>query len=144
MKDYVALWAEQLARRPGRTLRSALTVTGTARIVPAKMFAIVSLTATPSARFEVHDATSACATATHLGFPDWFIFGLLDVLMSDEHGPLTGLSVIIKDFKYHDVDTTREALVYAARDAGRQICGWSAPNPEPPYAGAPRPGAVPT
>jgi hypothetical protein len=143
MKNYIALWVEQLVSRPRRSLNSAISVTGTVKqVAPRPMFAVVSLSATPFAQFEVSDLTGTSTEVARFGFPDWFVFGLLDVLMADEHGPLTRLRIILNDVKYHDVDTDREAFIHAGSDAGRQICRWSAPDPEPRCAAALRSGAT--
>jgi hypothetical protein len=106
------------------------------------MFAMVSLAAIPNDQFEVVDATMHLPKVGHLEFPEAFVLGLLDILMTDELGPLVGMRVTLTDIKYHDTDSSAEAFACAGQDAGRQVCRISRPNPDPPTVSALRIGAT--
>jgi hypothetical protein len=56
-----------------------------------------------------------------VGWPDPFIFGLLDVLMNAGPDPLKNVRVTLEQAWYHDADSSRNAFRSAGRDAGRKI-----------------------
>jgi hypothetical protein len=99
-----------------------VSVTGIVKQVrPTPVFAVVNLSATPHTHFEVITAAPTDRKLAQLGFPEFFVFGLLDVLMTDEYGPLTGLRAMLDDVKYHDIDTNSEAFVRAGRNAAKKL-----------------------
>ena len=123
MTDYLPMWLEQVRRHPQRSVRTSLVVTGAVRKpTPPELFAIVEIAIEPADQFQVDNLASQTSTLQSRGFPDAFIFGLLDILMADVDGPLLGLRVVISDVRYHDIDTNEHALVMAGRDAGQKIC----------------------
>jgi hypothetical protein len=56
-----------------------------------------------------------------VGWPDAIIFGLLDVLMLADSGPLYKLRVVLEKVWYHEIDSSQNAFRHAGRDAGRKI-----------------------
>jgi hypothetical protein len=55
------------------------------------------------------------------GWPDAVIFGLPDVLMRSEPGPLYTVRIVLEQVWYHEVDSSEVACRHAGRDAGRKI-----------------------
>ena len=49
------------------------------------------------------------------------VFGLLDVVMFAEFGPLYKIKITLDDAAYHDVDSSDNAFREAVRDAGRNV-----------------------
>jgi len=125
MKDYLSFWAEGLPNQHSRLLSAPITVLGKhMRQIGAKgEFAKVQLTVHPSNSFEVIDRVSERSELEKLGvgWPDCAIFGLLDVLMFAEFGPLFKVCVVLEEVWYHEVDSSWQAFRHAGRDAGRKI-----------------------
>jgi translation elongation factor EF-G len=125
MKDYVSLWAEGLPNQHSRVLSVPITVLGKRirQLGPRSEFAKVRLTVLPSNSFEVIDRVAERSELEKLGvgWPDCAIFGLLDVLMFTESGPLFKVCVALEEVWYHEVDSSWQAFRQAGRDAGRKI-----------------------
>jgi translation elongation factor EF-G len=123
MKNYLALWDEGLPDRNSRILESPITVVGEHVQGTKSEFAKVQLTVRPAKSFDVEDcvAEKIALEKLNVGWPDPFIFGLLDVLMNAEPQPLTDVRVTLEQVWYHDADSSREAFLKAGRDAGRKI-----------------------
>jgi hypothetical protein len=56
-----------------------------------------------------------------VAWPLCVVFGLLDVLMFAEFGPLYKIRVTLDDAAYHEVDSSESAFREAGRDAGRKV-----------------------
>jgi hypothetical protein len=101
MKDYLSLWAEGLPNPPSRLLSVPITVLGKRirQIGPRAEFAKVQLTVHPADSFEVIDRVAERGELEKLGvgWPDCAIFGLLDVLMFAEFGPIFNVCVILEE-----------------------------------------------
>jgi hypothetical protein len=125
MKDYLSLWADGLPNQPSRVLSVPITVLGkrVRQFGPRAEFAKVQLTVHPSDSFEVIDRVAERSDLEKLGvgWPDCAIFGLLDVLMFAEFGPLFNVRVVLEEVWYHEVDSSWLAFRHAGRDAGRKI-----------------------
>jgi len=123
MKNYLALWGRRIAGQELKDsgishYRVGEHVQGT-----KSEFAKVQLTVRPAKSFDVEDcvAEKIALEKLNVGWPDPFIFGLLDVLMNAEPQPLTDVRVTLEQVWYHDADSSREAFLNAGRDAGRKI-----------------------
>jgi hypothetical protein len=123
MKDYLTVWAEGQPNERSRILASPLTVVGEWTHGPKSEFAKVQITLHPSAAFEVVDAVAERREleSLNVGWPDPFVFGLLDELMNAEGGPLRDVRVTLEHAWYHELDSTVSAFRKAGRDAGRKI-----------------------
>jgi hypothetical protein len=123
MTDYLKLWVDGLLKRTSLTLKSRVTVVGerNQHLGPRFEFAKVQVSVEPSASFQVVDAVPANEELRQLGYPDWAIFGLLDVLVVAESAPLTKVRVTLEKAEHHPVDTSAMAFRHAGRDAGRRI-----------------------
>jgi translation elongation factor EF-G len=125
MNDHLSLWAEGLPNQPSRLLSRPITVLGkhVRQLGPRGEFAKVRLTVHPSDLFEVIDrvAESSALEKLGVGWPDCAIFGLLDVLMFAEFGPIYKVRVVLEEVWYHEVDSSWQAFRHAGRDAGRKI-----------------------
>jgi hypothetical protein len=77
----------------------------------------------PATCFDVEDCVAERIALEKLsvGWPDPFIFGLLDVLMNAEPQPLSDVRITLEQVWYHGADSTREAFLKAGLDAGRKI-----------------------
>jgi hypothetical protein len=123
MKDYMTLWTEGLPKRSSLTLKAAINVTGERdkHLGPRCEFAKVKLSIQPASTFEVVDSMPEDQELRKLGYPDWAIFGLLDVLMFADPSPLHKIRVVLEKAEYHRVDSSPIAFLHAGRDAGRKI-----------------------
>jgi hypothetical protein len=123
MKNYLALSGEGLPHRNSRVLETPITVVGEHIQGTKSEFAKVQVTVRPAKSFDVEDCVPEKMALEKLsvGWPDPFIFGLLDVLMNAEPQPLTDVRVTLGQVWYHDADSSREAFLKAGRDAGRKI-----------------------
>ena len=125
MKDYLSLWAEGLPNQRSRVLSAPVTVLGKRirQVGPKGEFAKIQLTVHPSNLFEVIDRVAERSELEKLGvgWPDCAIFGLLDVLMFAEFGPIYKVCVVLEQVWYHEVDSSWQAFRHAGRDAGRKI-----------------------
>jgi hypothetical protein len=123
MKDYLALWAVGQPNENSRILASPITVVGEWTHAPKSEFAKVQITLHPSATFEVVDALTEKRELEllNVGWPDPFIFGLLDELMNAKEGSLSNVRVTLEHVWYHEVDSSINAFRKAGRDAGRKI-----------------------
>lgn len=123
MKDYLKLWAEGLLGGSPLPIRSRITVTGerNQHLGPRWEFAKVRVSVEPAPSFEVVDAVPDNEELRQLGYLDWAVLGLLDVLMVAESAPLISLRVILMNAEHHRVDSSPMAFRHAGRDAGRQI-----------------------
>lgn len=106
-----------------QALPTQVTVVGEHLSAIKSEFAKVRLTVRPSNTLDVVDAVNERAELERLAiaWPDPVVFGLLDVLTNSKQGPLISLSVILEDIWYHEVDTSKNALRSAGRDAGYKI-----------------------
>lgn len=123
MKDYITLWAEGMLKRSSLVLKAPLQITGERdqHLGPRYEFAKVVVSVTPSTAFEVADSAQEDTDLRRLGYPDWFIFGLLDVLMLGGPMPLHKVKIVLEKAEYHRVDSSPVAFLNAGRDAGRKI-----------------------
>lgn len=125
LKDYLNLWAGGLPERESIQLTTPINVTGTRNkaLGPRGEFAKVQLTLYPAPSFEVVDDSVERAELERLGvgWPDSFIFGLLDILMFAEPGPLYKVCTVLEAAWYHEVDSSFRAFRCAGQDAGRKV-----------------------
>ncbi len=131
MTDYLKLWTDGLLKRSSLTLKSKITVVGerNQHLGPRWEFAKVQVSVEPASSFEVVDAVPANEELRQLGYPDWAIFGLLDVLVVAESAPLTNVRVTLEKAEHHPVDSSAMAFRQAGRDAGRRILEALKQNP---------------
>lgn len=119
--DHLEPWAS--SDENSRNLPNSITVVGEHLDHAKSEFAKVELTVHPAEALDVLDSVPEKADLEKLGagWPDSIILGLLDILMDAERGPLRNFRVVLERVWYHDVDSTRNALRGAGRDAGRKI-----------------------
>jgi hypothetical protein len=125
LKDYLKLWGSGLPERKSIILATPITVLGVRnrQLGPRGEFAKVQMTLNPAPSLEVIDHVAERTELERLGvgWPDAVVFGLLDVLMLAEPGPLHKVSVVLELVWYHDVDSSLIAFRHAGRDAGRKV-----------------------
>ncbi|MBR1224188.1 MULTISPECIES: hypothetical protein [unclassified Bradyrhizobium] len=123
MKDYIELWKHNVTARWAQTVESGIEITGerNRRLGPLWECAKVTIYVEPSDHFEVVDLVESTSKAREEGYPDSFIFGLLDMLITLEHGPLIRIRVTLKTAEYDPINSTRNAYWQAGRDAGRKL-----------------------
>ena len=119
----MALWGGEIPTGRIQALPTQVTVVGEQISTTKSEFAKIRLTVRPSSTFDVVDAVNERDELEKLSveWPDPVVFGLLDVLTNAKPGPLISLSVILEDIWYHEVDTSKNALRSAGRDAGQKI-----------------------
>ena len=131
MRDYIGLWTENVVgRRPPLTVASPIEVTGerNRRLGPLWECAKVTIYVEPSDHFEVVDLVESTNRAREAGFPDSFIFGLLDILVMMEHGPLINIRVTLRTAEYDPINSTWNAYWQAGRDAGKKLAETVSPS----------------
>jgi hypothetical protein len=123
MKDYIALWKENITGRRAQTLNTGIHVVGERdkHLGAQHEFARVAIYVEPSDRFEVIDLVEGTNCAREEGFPDNFIFGLLDMLVTMEQGPLIRIRVTLKTAEYDPINSSSRAYWHAGRDAGTKL-----------------------
>jgi hypothetical protein len=123
MRDYLKIWAEELLKRKPIRLKSRILVTGerNQHLGPRFEYAKIQISVEPSATFEVVDKIPANEELQKLGYLDWTIFGLLDILLTAESSPLSAIRVTLEKADYHAIDSSPTAFMHAGRDAGRKI-----------------------
>jgi hypothetical protein len=123
VKNYLKLWAEGLLKQKPLPLKSRLNVVGerNQHLGPRWEFAKIQVSIEPASSFEIVDAVPASEELRQLGYPDWVVLGLLDVLMVAESAPLSGVRITLEKAEHHPVDSSPMAFRQAGRDAGRKI-----------------------
>ncbi len=123
MKDYLALWAQRLMSDKSLVLKKAIAVVGErdAHLGPRWQFAKIWLTAYPAPAFEVVDGVPDGEILHRLGYFEFAIFGVLDVLMVAKPSPLYTVRIVLERAEHHPVDSSPAAFLHAGRDAGRKI-----------------------
>ena len=123
--NYLDLWFADRPRPNSVRLKQGISVTGrrVKQFGPRSEFGIVEITVDPAEEFSVVDNVPWRNALEALGvvWPQCVVFGVLDVLMSAEFGPLYKIRITLDDAAYHDVDSSENAFREAGRDAGRKI-----------------------
>jgi hypothetical protein len=126
MPDYLSLWAQDVLRRDSASLMSAVEVTGerNQHIGPRMEVAKVHVRVEPAAVFESVDffrpSDELREELKAAEYPDYVIWGLLDVLML-ALPPLKNSRVVLERVEYDPIHSSYMAFRDAARDAGRKI-----------------------
>lgn len=123
--DYLDLWFANQPRPDSMRLARGITVVGHREkpLGPRSEFARVEITVEPAEELSVVDNVPCRKELEALGvaWPQYFVFGILDILMFAEFGPLYKIRINLDDAAYHDVDSSANAFREAGRDAGRNI-----------------------
>jgi translation elongation factor EF-G len=90
---------------------------------PYSEFAKVAVSIEPAEELDVVDNVPYRKELEALGvaWPPAFVFGLLDVVMFAEFGPMHKIRITLADAAYHEVDSSENAFREAGRDAGYKI-----------------------
>lgn len=83
--------------------------------------ASASVRAVPSDRFQCTVAGAEEISKEEKDYAEWFLFGVLDVLVPHDEIPIANTNLIVSDVVVHPVDSSRRAFRHAGRDAGRKI-----------------------
>jgi len=123
MKDYIELWKQNVTTRPAQTVKSGIEITGERdkHMGAQHEYAKVKIYVEPSDHFEVVDLVESTSKAREEGYPDSFLFGLLDMMMTMEHGPLIRVRVTLKTAEYDPINSSSKSYWGAGRDAGRKL-----------------------
>jgi hypothetical protein len=123
MKDYIALWLEGLPKLHPSSLEFPVSATGVCErhFGGHLAFAKITLRIEPAASFEVVDDLPEDEEFRKGDYLDWAVFGLLDVLMFVECGPISAIRVVVTEAEYSRVDSSQMAFRWAGRDAGKRI-----------------------
>lgn len=123
MDRYIKMWAEGMQARSSAVISSKIQVTGERNqsLGPRFQFARVQVSVEPAPEFEVVDRTPVSKELRELDFPDWFVFGMLDVLLSAEPHPLHKIRVTLVAVEFDPIDTSAAAFRHAGRDAARKV-----------------------
>jgi hypothetical protein len=123
MKDYLGLWNKKLLEQCSFSVDRSVTVVGERdqHLGPRWEKAKVQVTVEPSMVFEVVNAVHDDKELQKFGYPDWVVFGLLDVLMVAFSAPVRNVRIILEKAEYDPVLSSAMAFRQAGRDAGRKI-----------------------
>jgi hypothetical protein len=123
MKDYLRLWAEGFLELSPGYIKHRVSVVGERNQVlgPRIEAAKFNVTVEPSETFEVVNLVPETEVLKGAGFPDWAIFGILDVLLVADFGPLREVRIILEEVGYDEISSSPMAFRQAGRDAGRKI-----------------------
>jgi translation elongation factor EF-G len=123
--NYLDLWIANLRQRRSVRLAQAISVVGhrEKHFGPRSEFAKVAMTIDPAEELDVFDNVPHRKELEALGvaWPKCVVFGLLDVVMFAEFGPLYKIRISLNDAAYHEVDSSENAFREAGRDAGRNV-----------------------
>lgn len=123
--NYLDLWITNLLERKSVRLAREVSVAGhrEKHLGPRSEFAKVAMKIEPAEAFEVIDNVPYRKDLEGLGvaWPQSAVFGLLDVVMFAEFGPLYKIRVTLNDAAYHEVASSERAFREAGRDAGRNL-----------------------
>jgi len=122
-QTYLAEWAESFARLGSLELPSAICVTGerNQHLGPSWQYARVHLTAYPASALTIIDEVPRNEEFLACGYPEWAIFGLLDVLLGAQTVPLYNVRIVLEKVDYDPIQSSPVAFRFAGRDAGRLI-----------------------
>jgi hypothetical protein len=123
MTDFLQAWADGLLKARPLALKLPITVVGERdqHLGPRWEFAKVTVMAEPAEKFEVVNEVQAHRELESLRFPEWAIFGVLDILMVSESAPVASVRLTLKEAIWNSTDTSAFAFRQAGRDAGRKI-----------------------
>jgi hypothetical protein len=123
MNDYIQRWMEELVCRPRKSISVPIELTGerAKHFGPRSDYASVRIVLESSTEFEVVNEVGDDQQLKSLGYPEHFIFGLLDILMTAEAMPRTSVRVVLKSASYDPVDSSPKAFLEAGRDAGQKV-----------------------
>ncbi len=123
MKDYLTLWGKELQEQYSFPVDRTVIVVGERdrHLGPRWEKAKVQVTVEPATVFEVIDAAPDDKELQKFGYPDWVVFGPLDVLMVAFSSPVRNVRIILEKAEYDPVDSSAMAFRQAGRDAGRKI-----------------------
>lgn len=124
MKDFVQLWKDGLTDGPATPLQFSFRALGERNCHAGAHweFARIQVLVEPASAFEVIDAVPEGAELARYRFPDWAVFGLLDVFMLHEPAaPIRNVRITLEKAEYSPVDSYPIAFRNAGRDAGRKI-----------------------
>jgi Elongation factor G, domain IV len=123
--NYFDLWIANLQQCKSVRLTQAVLVVGhrEKHFGPRSEFARVVMTISPAEELDVVDKVPCREELEGLGvsWPRCVVFGLLDVIMFAEFGPLHKVRITLDDAAYHEVDSSEKAFREAGRDAGRKL-----------------------
>lgn len=125
MKDYPTMWAQGLLCAHSQSIRESVTVVGvrSAHLGPRQEFARVRVAIEPAEAF-LCIFLQPSDVLEKLGYPDFVIFGLLDILMVARPAPITKIKVTLDEPEYDLIHSSQMAFRQAGRDAGRRIMEW--------------------
>ena len=120
--NYLQLWFEARGKRVNSLLSSRLTAAGECKkhLGPTFQFARVSVSVEPADEFDVVDLVPQNEELKRLRYPDYVIFGLLDVLITSDYFPLSKVRIILTNVEYNAVESSAMAFREAGRDFSKK------------------------
>lgn len=118
------LWMSSLLSLPSAKLKGSRRVEGVwdRHLGPRREFAKIVFLIEPSDKFEVSiQSTNELGELSKIGYLDWGVMGLLDVIMVSGTLPLKDIKVTITDAWSDPTDSNHMAFRHAGRVAGRSL-----------------------
>ena len=94
-----------------------------------KQVAAVKVAIFPSEEFDVLNEAHMTAELRALKFPEYAIFGFLDVVMTDDFFGTGNIRIVVKEGHVHPIDSSPLAFREAGRAAGKKFLQLLRPMP---------------
>jgi|GEM_PF-2408011 len=122
MTDYLARWTGKRHAGHAIGVQSPIEIVGerNKHLGPRFDFARVAIRVEPNEQFIVVNKIVEEIPEAY-GFPDKFIFGVLDEVMTGAPGPIENIKITLKMVEYDSTDSSPNAFTQAGRDAGRKL-----------------------
>lgn len=122
MSDYISHWGGTRDSGAPLGIASKMEIIGerSKHLGPRFDFARVIMDIEPSENFEILNAVNEEGAAPY-GYPEKFIFGLFDEILTKPPGPITKVRITLKVAEYDPIDSSPLAFFEAGRDAGYKV-----------------------
>jgi hypothetical protein len=121
--DFRELWFRNLVTATRLPLDKSISARGQydKHTGPGWASAAVLIAVSPGSSFSVRNNVALTEERSSLGFPDFVIFGFLDVMLVADNVDTNSIILTIDDVCIDPITTTPMALREAGRDAARKI-----------------------
>jgi hypothetical protein len=121
--DFRDKWFANLLERRGLPLSAPIALLGECRrhIGPTMQIASVEFVVVPSDHFDVVNEVALTVELADLKFPDYAIFGFLDVAMPMDSIGINSIKLLVKTVGVDAIESSALALREAGRDAARKL-----------------------
>ena len=122
--DYLERWTQDLLSQPFSRLPRAVEVEGVqrGRIAAGPQYAKIRVRAAPADAFSVDvELPPRVAVGLHPSYLEHAVFGMLDVLATEQRSPVFGVRIVIVHVEHDRVGVSPMAFRLAGRDAAQRM-----------------------